>query len=673
MQLLRGTQHMKYRTRPAENIWSLEELFTDYFGLSIPIVPQTSSFSNKHTFNRLFFSQNTNQYTDVDTILSFSVFKDSDLDKLKAEASSISKPIFYIIRPDENFPTGSKLSVLFSNLANKNFTGKEQPPAIRQLLRSIDYDKMCSRIDLLINKKAEASESSITEIQSYCSDVLATDTSLTHYCALFKCSTPAEYLSTFLLYSLFDDTNFVSYATEVAAVKSEQPQPSKSQTDLNNPHFQKLMCDARRINKLQEFTTYLLITLYAIQMLAAIFTMSWGDRNIEQNLKGAVFSIVMLCTSIILTALRFIPFSLHKKYADLSLILEHSVLDEDKNTYFISYSHFQNCSKSFNKIQHGRRVLITIFCIISACYIAASFLLSSFPVLVALVSTTFGMFLLIDNVSHDKTAYRNFNASFSSDHKPDSKNGLARICSWDYDKKVHSFRHNSSNSLKNYSEECIRHIYDQIVDRSKYTWATLTAFIITLSSVGVIAEILQILLPDFRYFRVPSPAMLYSVTMVILLVNGILNILILLRAKNHFQHMAEFSFYAGNPSSDDYGAAHLFRYNLYSGNISDLEIARGIYNYNFCKFEQGVSPADIQPPDDRYHPMYICRQKMRLITDIVLCFLVSYFSIAVWHTNNLKALILIPVFAAIYALWTFVLYPVIKYTSIRRTIEKIEE
>lgn len=76
---------MKYRTRPAENIWSLEELFTDYFGLSIPIVPQTSSFSNKHTFNRLFFSQNTNQYTDIDTILSFSVFKDSDLDKLKAD------------------------------------------------------------------------------------------------------------------------------------------------------------------------------------------------------------------------------------------------------------------------------------------------------------------------------------------------------------------------------------------------------------------------------------------------------------------------------------------------------------------------------------------------------------------------------------------------------------
>ena len=119
MQLLRGTHYMKYRTRPA----------------------------------------------DIDTILSFSVFKDSDLDKLKTEAASISKPIFYIIRPDENFPTGSKLSVLFSNLANKNFTGKEQPPAIRQLLHSIDYDKMCSRIDLLINKKVENSNTAITEIQ----------------------------------------------------------------------------------------------------------------------------------------------------------------------------------------------------------------------------------------------------------------------------------------------------------------------------------------------------------------------------------------------------------------------------------------------------------------------------------------------------------------------------
>ena len=49
---------MKYRTRISEDICSLEELFTEHLGLSIPIVPQTSTYSNRHTFNKLFFSQN---------------------------------------------------------------------------------------------------------------------------------------------------------------------------------------------------------------------------------------------------------------------------------------------------------------------------------------------------------------------------------------------------------------------------------------------------------------------------------------------------------------------------------------------------------------------------------------------------------------------------------------
>lgn len=45
---------MNYRTRPAEHICSLEDLFINYLGLDIPIVPQTSSYSNKHTFSQLF-------------------------------------------------------------------------------------------------------------------------------------------------------------------------------------------------------------------------------------------------------------------------------------------------------------------------------------------------------------------------------------------------------------------------------------------------------------------------------------------------------------------------------------------------------------------------------------------------------------------------------------------
>ena len=269
-------------------------------------------------------------------------------------------------------------------------------------------------------------------------------------------------------------------------------------------------------------------------------------------------------------------------------------------------------------------------------YVVLSFVFNSFPLLVSLVSFSFGGVMLIDN-----------------------------------DPRMDSFRPASYNRLTNYSEDCIRHIYDQVSDHSKYSWYTLTAFIITLSSIGVIAEIMQLVKPDFGYFRMPTASTLYSVSMILILLNGVLNILILLRARSHYQKMADYSFYAVNPDTDNLAVSHLFRHHLYAGNISELAIARGIYNYNFCMFEQGTCTSDIQPPDDRYHPMYIVNQKIHLITDIALCIFVAYFSMAVWHANNLHNIILLPVLAAIYAIWTFLLYPVIKYKSIKKYIHRL--
>ena len=108
--------------------------------------------------------------------------------------------------------------------------------------------------------------------------------------------------------------------------------------------------------------------------------------------------------------------------------------------------------------------------------------------------------MLIDSMLYDHIAYRKYDSYFSdqaSGHTPSSGYGVARMCSWDYDPKLDSFRHTGYNKLTNYSEDCIRHIYDQVSDCSRYSWATLTAFIITLSSLGVIAEILQLVKPDF--------------------------------------------------------------------------------------------------------------------------------------------------------------------------------
>ena len=165
--------------------------------------------------------------------------------------------------------------------------------------------------------------------------------------------------------------------------------------------------------------------------------------------------------------------------------------------------------------------------------------------------------------------------------------------------------------------------------------------------------------------------MLYSVSMILILISGILNILILLRARAHFQKMAEFSFYAGNPDAENSDSTQLFKHRLYAGSISELAIARGIYNYNFSMYEQGICTSDIQPPDDRYHPTFIVNQKQHLITDVALCIFVAYFSLAVWHTNSPRNLIYLPALVAIYILWAFAIYPFLKYKKIKTSIRKL--
>ena len=104
---------MNYRTRPAENVYSLEELFIKYLGLDIPIVPQTSSYSNKHTFSQLFFTRNSNQSDDIDVILSYSVFKESSIDELKKVASSPKLPLYYLIHPNESLSYRTEAWIVF--------------------------------------------------------------------------------------------------------------------------------------------------------------------------------------------------------------------------------------------------------------------------------------------------------------------------------------------------------------------------------------------------------------------------------------------------------------------------------------------------------------------------------------------------------------------------------
>lgn len=663
---------MKYRTRPGRDICSLEELFVKHLGLTVPIVPQTSSYSNKHTFNRIFFAQPTDNIDDIDMVLSFSIFDESKYDELRKEALSATSPLYYIIHPDENYLTGTKLNVLFSNLANKNYTGKEQPPAIRFLLNAIDYRKLCNRISLLIENKVKEHKQFATEIESYISSILALDSILTDYCSIFKCNTPEEYISVFLLYALFDEINFDVYAKAFSTEKDNVQ--NQTNEDINNPHFQKIMNDIRQNNRLQKLSTCVLIVLNTIMMFIMLFVVTSVKKIVNTGDNSeSFFYVTMLCMSIILTVLRIIPFLLHQRHAELVLFLDHSIMPEEQATFRVSYNRFQNCSSSSIRIQNNRNMIALLFVLFCIFYIILSFMNNSFPILVGLIAATLAAFLVIDNTVHDFYSYRRYDKRFSSKTEgkgSSSISGLAKMCRWDYDTQMDEFKHTEYNRPTNYSVDCIRHIYNQVVDYSSYTWRTLTVFILTISSIGVFSAIMKMTNVAPGYFKIPKCFTDSSVYAIIIVATGMLNILTLLVAGYHFQKIAEFSYFSGSSYPDSAKSLTLFRRNIYSGNVPDSSIARGLYNYNFYLFEKNTPIEDIYPQDDRYLISHIIYQKTHLIKVVSLCLIISYFCFAVWHTGCLENAFAILVFIVLCILFTYIIYPIWKEKRVKKEIKR---
>lgn len=354
-------------------------------------------------------------------------------------------------------------------------------------------------------------------------------------------------------------------------------------------------------------------------------------------------------------------------------MLENHNFESYEDTYSVTYEHFQNCSRLFLSATERRRHLTALFCGLAAFYIPLSFAADSFPLFAALVSATYGIMLVVDSVCGDISAYRSYDflCSGAADMSgARAASGLAHICAWDYSPELGGFRHDEYYRTASYSADCIRHIFNEVAVSSKHAWTALTAFIIALSSVAAAAEIVQLLLPELRYFRFTDTSALYYTVMILLLLSGIVNIFTLLESGAHYRKIAEYEYYAGKSGVESASLSAIFRKGLYSGHISDLDISRGVYNYNFCRFEHGESVESIQPPDDRYHLMYICRRKLQLMTSFFVYFIIAYFSIAVWHTGRLQNAWSILVFLAAYVIWTFVLYPPIKRAHVRKLIRR---
>lgn len=657
---------MNYRNEIAVGILSLENVFIKYLMLDIPTVPQTGSPSNKHTFNALFFTKQGNPDTPMseqDYLLN-SVFNDSFINSALDELND-KELLYYIIHLDCNFPTGSKLSALFSNLANKNHSGKEQPPAIRKLLHGIDFAKLCSHIANMIQYAQKTNIEIDKNLRQYISAVLQNDTILAEYTVKANCNTSSEYLSWFLLYALFDTANFKIYFEKYMTTPATLPNmilDDYSGFDSNTFKVYK------RIYFYYNLTTIALVALYGIQICCLAIPFAGNFSLKSNNAHFLTFSIIMLSVSIFLIMLRYIPFY----FARLTTSLRMELLDMHPNEYSISKEDkqyvFNDISKSFTSIWNIRRVMIGILIACSAFSFFMSFKENSFPLFFVYMLIIVILFILVDHIAHSNVTYKKYNNAFGYQGYSSITSvfwGRTKMLSWDYNRKTNRFEHTQDYKFDQHSDECLRYIMYQVVDEEKLIW-TITGIVLHIMNiVSLLIGIIQFILPIRSYFRIPIDTYYSVFCIIFILINGILNIFMLLNSQKHYTKIGYFRYYSSRSSANKVFIQQVFKDNYINGTITETHILRGIYNYCQNKFENGTPIEDIYPLADRVtiqNILYTSHRRNFIIL-IIINIIVIF---TAWHTNSMSVFITTPVSIAIYLLITFVILP----TTYKRHIIK---
>jgi hypothetical protein len=659
---------MNYRKALTDNSISLEDVFINYLGMNITIVPQTGSPSNKHTFNALFFKN------DIDTsspdyekqMLQDSVFNDEFIEETTKSLSD-NEPLYYIIHLNKSFPTGSKHSVLLSNMANKNYSGKEQPPAIRKILYGIDYSKLCNHISEIIDKAIQNNEKVDVQLKEYITSVLQTDKYIYH--ALTNdivCNTDAEYLTWFLLYALFDENNFSTY---IEAYKQKHINVNAAPHSFEVPAYDENVLKLyKRNNICKKLSTDVLIALYCLQImfLAVPFSNHLSQTN-TSSMPFLMYTIIMLTVSIVLIALRYIPFH----YSQTTISLRMELQNMHPNEYSLTSSDrkvtFSDTSKSYTTIWNIRRIMIASLPIIIIIFLIISIWIKSFPIFICSVTLCVAIYIYADHLLNSIYVYHHYDSLFYDESKEynktniiDSyKRGKALLLTWNYNDEKGSFTCDNYYNTKAHSDECIRYIMNQVVDSEQSRWNIISAVMLAVNVVNIVIGIVQFIIPCDTYFDLPSDTYYSIFCILFIFFSGVVNIYILLNADKHYSTIGYFRYYSSMSSSNKVYLQQTYYKNYINGTINDIHIVRGIYNYCQNMFEQGIPVEQIMPEADRTTMQHI---HISSVNRNIICSLLLDLTILclVWHFDNLYLLFAIPVNILLFSLITFVISPKIR-------------
>jgi hypothetical protein len=211
----------------------------------------------------------------------------------------------------------------------------------------------------------------------------------------------------------------------------------------------------------------------------------------------------------------------------------------------------------------------------------------------------------------------------------------------------------------------MKHIFNQVIDYKKNTWHVFTAIIIFFNMITLIAGVFEIYFPEETYFKIPNLSFFIVFCVIMSLITGIMNIIILLYSRKHYSDIGYFEFISSINNFSDAEMAKIFYHQYIYGYTSDLIISRGIYNYCFEKFDDGVPITDIAEDNRMFFLHKICQKKV-LYVHITIYITTALFCIGVWHMQNIKNIIPVGVFFIFGMLFSQLILPaLLRYPALR--------
>lgn len=608
-------------------------------------------------------------------ILQHSVFQDTFIaNLLRVDLSSDTQYenplLYYIMHRSEPFPTGSKYSQYLSNLFQKNYSGKSQPPQIRMLLSAIDFKKLSNRIQTL----SSLSPVTVTEpLQNYLQSVTVLEPQLLSLFTEYHMDALSDRFSLVLLYALFDETSLQNYLSDMGDSAEPKPMmpPSANYYTDSDPSLPKKY---RRLHTQYLVSIITLIGLTVLQMLGLImpFIIQRAWENTAYNNTFLAYLILMLIISIALFSLRRIPYSLAKQAAGcrLALMPDNDILLDDSIPH---YHRFHNNSHHFTTMKFKKRLgmyLEGIFWLLSA---IAALLLNSFPLFIAGAAITLIIYLECDHLLNRQYAilYDEHYPSAQAHpaHKGKVASGEAKIYSWDYDPVSNDFRHHRIKELPDCSADSIRHIFYSRIDRYQYQWTIAGVILTTLNVFTIIIGVLQFLFPLSVFIRIENQIWFLFFCLILLISTEIYYIILLLRTEERFNMEAKLSYYCSDAPLSDHFIKNVFRSLYVQGTLKNVDIGHGLYHYNCYMYENGLQVTDL-PEDDRMIVIHRYYDAVRRVSLDFLFFAIAYFCIFVWHLGWIPALWGLPVIAVIYIVFAFWLFPQWDAALMRHKIRK---